>query len=103
MTEEAPAAAEESAESKALVIYFAVAENAGVVDAVTSASFNPDSDLVHGYTRTVADWAADYLARAIAFLQAHADELGIDMTDYSLWGGSAGARMAAWLGSYGTI
>lgn len=22
--------------------------------------------------------------------------------DYSLWGGSAGARMAAWLGSYGT-
>lgn len=24
------------------------------------------------------------------------------MTDYSLWGGSAGARMAAWLGSYGT-
>lgn len=25
-----------------------------------------------------------------------------EMTDYSLWGGSAGARMAAWLGSYGT-
>lgn len=24
------------------------------------------------------------------------------MADYSLWGGSAGARMAAWLGSYGT-
>lgn len=24
------------------------------------------------------------------------------MQDYSLWGGSAGARMAAWLGSYGT-
>ena len=61
MTEEAPAATEESAESKALVIYFAVAENAGVVDAVTSASINPDSDPVHGYTRTVADWAADYL------------------------------------------
>ena len=60
-TEDAPAAAEESTESKALVIYFAVAENAGVVDAVTSASINPDSDPVHGYTRTVADWAADYL------------------------------------------
>lgn len=24
------------------------------------------------------------------------------MDGYSLWGGSAGARMAAWLGSYGT-
>ena len=24
------------------------------------------------------------------------------MTDYSLWGGSAGGRMAAWLGTYGT-
>ena len=59
--EEAPTATEESTESKALVIYFAVAENAGVVDAVTSASINPDSDPVHGYTRTVADWAADYL------------------------------------------
>ena len=59
--EEARAAAEELTESKALVIYFAVAENAGVVDAVTSASINPDSDPVHGYTRTVADWAADYL------------------------------------------
>lgn len=42
------------------------------------------------------------LARAIAFLHEHADELGIDMSDYSLWGGSAGARMAAWLGAYGT-
>ena len=28
--------------------------------------------------------------------------LGIDMTGFSLWGGSAGARMAAWLGSLGT-
>ena len=26
----------------------------------------------------------------------------MDVSDYSLWGGSAGARMAAWLGSYGT-
>lgn len=46
--------------------------------------------------------ACEDLARAIAFLHENADELGIDMTDYSLWGGSAGARMAAWLGSYGT-
>ena len=42
------------------------------------------------------------MARAIAFLHEHTDELGIDMSDYSLWGGSAGARMAAWLGAYGT-
>lgn len=46
--------------------------------------------------------ACEDLARAIAFLHEHAEELDIDMTDYSLWGGSAGARMAAWLGSYGT-
>jgi hypothetical protein len=46
--------------------------------------------------------ACEDLARAIAFLHENAGELGIDMQDYSLWGGSAGARMAAWLGSYGT-
>ena len=52
--------------------------------------------------RPGAQTACEDLARAIAFLHEHADELQIDMTDYSLWGGSAGARMAAWLGSYGT-
>ena len=52
--------------------------------------------------RPGAQTACEDLARAIAFLHEHADELIIDMTDYSLWGGSAGARMAAWLGSYGT-
>ena len=52
--------------------------------------------------RPGADTACEDLARAIAFLHENADELQIDMTDCSLWGGSAGARMAAWLGSYGT-
>ena len=52
--------------------------------------------------RPGAQTACEDLARAIAFLHEHAEELQIDMTDYSLWGGSAGARMAAWLGSYGT-
>ena len=52
--------------------------------------------------RPGADTACEDLARAIAFLHENAEELQIDMTDYSLWGGSAGARMAAWLGSYGT-
>ena len=28
--------------------------------------------------------------------------LEVDTSDYSLWGGSAGGRMAAWVGSYGT-
>lgn len=39
------------------------------------------------------------LARAITFIYDHADELGVDKNHYSLWGGSAGARMAAELGN----
>ncbi len=46
--------------------------------------------------------ACQDLARAIAMLHERAGELGISMEGYSLWGGSAGARMSAWLGSYGT-
>ena len=52
--------------------------------------------------RPGADTACEDLARAIAFIHEHADELGVDVRGYSLWGGSAGARMAAWLGTYGT-
>jgi len=52
--------------------------------------------------RPGAQTACEDLARAIAFLHENADVLGLAMKDYSLWGGSAGARMAAWLGSYGT-
>lgn len=52
--------------------------------------------------RPGAETASEDLARAIAFVHEHADELEVDTADYSLWGGSAGARMAAWLGSYGT-
>ena len=48
------------------------------------------------------DTAMEDLARAIAFIHEHADELEVDTADYSLWGGSAGARMAATLGSYTT-
>ncbi len=39
------------------------------------------------------------LARAITYLYDHAKELGIQADGYSLWGGSAGARMAAVLGN----
>jgi len=52
--------------------------------------------------RPGAETASEDLARAIAFVHEHANELEIDTADYSLWGGSAGARMAAWLGSNGT-
>jgi len=52
--------------------------------------------------RPGAETACEDLARAIAFIHEHADELEVDTVDYSLWGGSAGARMAAWLGSYQT-
>ena len=52
--------------------------------------------------RPGADTACEDLARAIAFIHEHAEELGVDTNGYSLWGGSAGARMAAWLGTYGT-
>ena len=52
--------------------------------------------------RPGAQTACEDLSRAIAFLYSHADELGIDMDGYSLWGGSAGARMSDWVGTYGT-
>lgn len=52
--------------------------------------------------RPGAQTACEDLARAIAYLHEHAGELGISMDGYSLWGGSAGARMAAWIGAYGT-
>lgn len=52
--------------------------------------------------RPGAQTACEDLSRAIAFIFDHADELEVDTEDYSLWGGSAGARMAAWVGRYGT-
>ena len=35
-------------------------------------------------------------ARAIDFIFAHADELGVNTADYSIWGGSSGAHYAVW-------
>ncbi|MBR1603068.1 MAG: alpha/beta hydrolase [Synergistaceae bacterium] len=52
--------------------------------------------------RPGAETACEDLARAIAFIHENAKELEVDVRNYSLWGGSAGARMAAWLGTYGT-
>ena len=52
--------------------------------------------------RPGAQTACEDLARAISFIFEHAEELEVDTDCYSLWGGSAGARMAAYLGTYGT-
>lgn len=52
--------------------------------------------------RPGAQTACEDLARAISFIFAHAEELGANTDCYSLWGGSAGGRMAAWVSGYGT-
>ncbi len=52
--------------------------------------------------RPGAQNACEDLARAIAFIFEHAEELKVDTDCYSLWGGSAGGRMTAYLSSYGT-
>lgn len=52
--------------------------------------------------RPGAQTACEDLARAIGFIFEHAKELEVDTDCYSLWGGSAGGRMAAYLGTYGT-
>lgn len=52
--------------------------------------------------RPDAQAACEDLARAIAFIFDHAKELHVNTDCYSLWGGSAGGRMTAYLSSYGT-
>lgn len=52
--------------------------------------------------RPGAQTACEDLARAIGFIFDHAEELEINTDNYSLWGGSAGGRMTAYLSSYGT-
>jgi acetyl esterase/lipase len=46
--------------------------------------------------------ACEDLAAAIAHIFANAETLNVSTKDYSLWGGSAGARMVARLASYGS-
>jgi acetyl esterase/lipase len=45
--------------------------------------------------------ATEDLAAALTYLFRNADALGVTTAGYSLWGSSAGARMAASIGSYG--
>jgi acetyl esterase/lipase len=46
--------------------------------------------------------ATEDLAAALSYIFRNAGSLGVVTRDYSLWGSSAGARMAAAIGSYGT-
>ncbi|QEL26251.1 prolyl oligopeptidase family serine peptidase [Bosea sp. F3-2] len=46
--------------------------------------------------------ATQDFAAAISFVSQNADRLGVGTASYSLWGSSAGARMAASIGSHGT-
>lgn len=61
----------------------------------------------HGYTAVTVQYRPDPqlgcqdLARAVTLVHDLSEELGADPQGYSLWGGSAGARLAAWLGRYG--
>jgi acetyl esterase/lipase len=45
--------------------------------------------------------ATEDLAAALSYIMKNADALGVSTRDYSLWGSSAGARMAAAIGSHG--
>jgi acetyl esterase/lipase len=45
--------------------------------------------------------AAEDMAAAIELILQRAAELGVDTSGYSVWGSSAGARMAALIGSHG--
>ena len=46
--------------------------------------------------------ATEDLAAALTYIFRNADTLGVTTAGYSLWGSSAGARMAASIGSHGT-
>jgi acetyl esterase/lipase len=62
-----------------------------------------------GYNAFVLRYRAGYggavatedLAPAISYIFRNAEALGVGTGDYSLWGSSAGARMAAGIGSHG--
>ena len=51
--------------------------------------------------RPGAQTAYEDLSRAISFIFANAETLGVNTNGYSVWGGSAGGRLAATISSYG--
>lgn len=54
------------------------------------------------YQTGSAQTACEDLAAGIEYIFRHREELQVDTAGYSVWGSSAGARMAAYIGSYGT-
>ena len=54
------------------------------------------------YQTGSAQTACEDLAAGIEYIFGHSGELQVDTAGYSVWGSSAGARMAAYIGSYGT-
>ena len=52
--------------------------------------------------RPDAQKACEDLSRAIAFINENKENLQVDVSGYSWWGGSAGGRMTDWVGTYGT-
>ena len=54
------------------------------------------------YQTGSAQTACEDLAAGIEYIFRHAAELQVNTAGYSVWGSSAGARMAAYIGSYGT-
>lgn len=46
--------------------------------------------------------AREDMARAISFIFEHAEEIEVSTESYSLWGGSAGAKISGWLASHDT-
>lgn len=54
------------------------------------------------YQTGSAQTACEDLAAGIEYIFRHATELQVDTAGYSVWGSSAGARMVAYIGSYGT-
>ena len=63
----------------------------------------------HGYNAFVVVYrtglgaraATEDMSRALDYILARTDQLGVASSGYSLWGSSAGARMAAYIGSHG--
>jgi acetyl esterase/lipase len=75
----------------------------GFPHAQTIADHGENAFVLNYRTGSGGRLAAEDLAVAIDFAFANAHELDVDPTGYALWGSSAGARMAAVLGSHGTI
>ena len=74
-------------------------EGLPVAQKISRAGYNA---FVLKYRAGSAAWAMQDLAQALGYIFQNAETLGITTDNYSLWGGSAGARMVAYAGSYGT-